>query len=279
VDGEQGKAALLDLHRHGQKVPDTLSASTGTGSYVYFVWPEGQTIRNSAGKVAKGLDIRSNGGYVVIPPSIHSTGVQYTYHDPNEPITDAPKWLLELIQEPARIASVPSQSVTLIGPGRRTPLLFSLAGKLRTEGVSQEGILAALRALNATFAPPHDEKKLLQIAKGIERYPVGQIPATVIPDLICLANIQARPVPWMWKGFLAFGILAMLSGDPDAGKTFIALAIAADLSNGHVPVSGDSCAPITTLYLSRENAPEYVIKPRFDALGGDASRFHLLKGQ
>ncbi len=70
----------------------------------------------------------------------------------------------------------------------------------------------------------------------------------------------------------------MLSGDPDAGKTFIALAIAAELSNGRVPASGDPCQPISTLYLSRENAPEYVIRPRFDALRGCADRFHLLRG-
>jgi hypothetical protein len=36
--------------------------------------------------------------------------------------------------------------------------------------------------------------------------------------------------------------------------------------------------PVVTLYLSRENAVEYVIRPRFDALGGNAKRFHLLKG-
>jgi hypothetical protein len=82
----------------------------------------------------------------------------------------------------------------------------------------------------------------------------------------------------MWKGYLSFGMLAMLSGDPDSGKTFIALAIAAALSNGQIPASGETCTPVSTLYLSQENAAEYVIKPRFDALGGNSNRFHLLRG-
>jgi hypothetical protein len=99
-----------------------------------------------------------------------------------------------------------------------------------------------------------------------------------IPDIVCLADVEKKIVPWMWKPYLAFEMLSMLSGDPDSGKTFISLAIAAELSNGRVPVSGEQCAPISTLYLSRENAPEYVIRPRFDALGGDVKRFHLLKG-
>jgi len=98
------------------------------------------------------------------------------------------------------------------------------------------------------------------------------------PDLICLADVKSLPVPWIWEGYLAFGMLAMLSGDPDAGKTFIALAIAADLSTGRIPVVGKACDPISTLYLSTENAAEYVIKPRFDAQGGNPGRFHLLRG-
>jgi hypothetical protein len=278
VDGEPGRAALLAYDRQGQRIPDTLSVSTGTGSHVYFLWPGGQPIRNSAGKLARGLDIRGDGGYVVIPPSIHHNGIQYAYHDPDEQIADAPEWLLELIGQPAKPVPIAPAAVAPIGPGQRTPLLFSMAGKLRSQGVPPEGILAALRGLNSTFVPPHDEEELRRIAQGIERYPAGHIPGTLAPDLVCLADVEALPVPWLWKGYLAFGMLAMLSGDPDAGKTFIALAIAADLSNGRVPVSGEPCAPVATLYLSRENAPEYVIRPRFDALGGDPKRFHLLKG-
>lgn len=98
------------------------------------------------------------------------------------------------------------------------------------------------------------------------------------PDLVCLADVNPLPVPWLWRGYLAFGMLAMLSGDPDAGKTFISLAIAADLSNGRLPFNGMACDPISTLYLSTENSAEYVIRPRFDAQGGNPARLHLLKG-
>jgi hypothetical protein len=93
-----------------------------------------------------------------------------------------------------------------------------------------------------------------------------------------LSDIQPKPVRWLWKLYLAFGMLAMLSGDPDGGKTFIALAIAAAFSRGKVPYSGERCNPITTLYMSIENAAEYVTRPRFDALGGDPKRFFILKG-
>lgn len=73
-------------------------------------------------------------------------------------------------------------------------------------------------------------------------------------------------------------MLALLSGDPGAGKTFLSLAIAADLSRGRLPASGERCEPISTLYMSNENPPEYVVRPRFDTQGGDPARLHILRG-
>jgi hypothetical protein len=44
-------------------------------------------------------------------------------------------------------------------------------------------------------------------------------------DLVCLSDIEDRPVDWLWQDRLAVGTLAMLSGDPGSGKTWVALAI------------------------------------------------------
>lgn len=70
----------------------------------------------------------------------------------------------------------------------------------------------------------------------------------------------------------------MLSGDPGAGKTFVALAISADLTTGRVPYSGECCQQAKILYLSSENSPEHVLRPRFDVLGGNVESFRILRG-
>jgi hypothetical protein len=62
VDAEPGIAALLAYREQGLELPNTLSVITGRGTHIYFRWTEGLSIRNSAGKLAKGLDIRGEGG-------------------------------------------------------------------------------------------------------------------------------------------------------------------------------------------------------------------------
>ncbi len=97
-------------------------------------------------------------------------------------------------------------------------------------------------------------------------------------DILCLADVQHRPVEWLWRERLASGTLAMLSAEVGAGKTWIALAIAAALSRGRAPFSGEPLEPCTILYAATETAASEVIRPRFAKLDGDPSRLLLLRG-
>jgi AAA domain len=103
-------------------------------------------------------------------------------------------------------------------------------------------------------------------------------PTTRQADLIPLTEIQSRPIEWLWQDRLAAGTLAMLSGDPGSGKTWLALAIAAALTRGRLPLSGEAQQPCTVLYASTENGGPEVVRPRFQKLEGDSSRLVLLRG-
>ncbi len=97
-------------------------------------------------------------------------------------------------------------------------------------------------------------------------------------DLVCLADIPPRPIDWLWPDRLACGTLAMLSGDPGSGKTWVALAIAAALSRGRVPSTHHTLPPCTVLYASAANGAAELIRPRFAQLDGDPARLILLRG-
>jgi hypothetical protein len=108
--------------------------------------------------------------------------------------------------------------------------------------------------------------------------PVGPRNLLRQPEIINLSQVEAREVDWLWRPYLPNRMLAMLSGDPGAGKTYIAMAISAAVTLGKEPQTHKPAEPADVLYLSMENSPEYVLRPRFDKLGGDPSRFHILRG-
>jgi hypothetical protein len=61
-----------------------------------MVLPNGANVSNSAGKLGRGLDIRTTGGYVVAPPSIHISGKAYSWLESPEDasLAPAPAWLI-----------------------------------------------------------------------------------------------------------------------------------------------------------------------------------------
>ena len=63
--------------------------------HVFFRNPRGTEIRNSAGLLGAGLDVRGEGGYVVVPPS--RTQSSYQWVD-SSPLAEA-SWLIERLTE------------------------------------------------------------------------------------------------------------------------------------------------------------------------------------
>lgn len=282
VDGQPGKAALKTFHEQGFELPETLTVITGRGRHLYFRWPQGIDLRDSAGMLAKGLDIRANGGCAVIPPSFHFNGKQYVYVDATAPIAVPPSWLLAKLSKPASAQKLTTmQPDGAISEGKRNDALTSLAGAMRRRGMSLATIEAAMLEENRRRCqPPLPEAEVRKIAASITRYAPAQsrIWTASRPMLICLSDVEAKPVDWLWEPYLPMGMLSLLSGDPGSGKTFLSLAISASLSNGLTPYTLQACEPVNTLYLSLENSAEHVVRPRFDLLKGNCNRFQLLQG-
>lgn len=176
VDGEPGLASLNALHRQGKKIPDTLlTVNTAQGNHLYFRWPERLIVPNSVERIAPGLDIRGDGGYVVIPPSIHPNSEQYVCVDPDEPIADAPEWLLEMIARNEQPAVRPRRAeIGILYEGQRNDGLFRYACALRRRGATLEELRAELFQANARRCiPPLPDEEVLRIAASAATYPVS----------------------------------------------------------------------------------------------------------
>jgi putative DNA primase/helicase len=174
IDPAHGGMRWWDAHR--AQAPPTPTIYTGQGGY-HLLWrvPRDLEIRNSAGRIARGVDVRGDGGYIVVPPSIHPNGRAYRWI-PGRSLWDLPRAplapeLIALLRARPLARSwapvVPAQ----IPAGTRNTTLCSLAGTMRRRNMSLAAITAALLIENRTrCAPPLAEEEVLAIVHSISRY-------------------------------------------------------------------------------------------------------------
>jgi hypothetical protein len=110
-----GHESLDQLEREYARLPQTLTQVTGGGGlHLLFRVPEGLEVRQLAG-LRSGIDTRAAGrGYIVLPPSVHLSGLRYDWRERVRPV-DAPAWLIDLIRTkpaPPIAATVPPPSGT-----------------------------------------------------------------------------------------------------------------------------------------------------------------------
>lgn len=93
--GVDGIASLRALEEQRGPLPPTRMARSPSGStHYYFKWRDGVEIKNSASRVAPGVDVRGEGGMVIAPPSSRHDG-EYQWVSEEE-TAEAPAWLEEL---------------------------------------------------------------------------------------------------------------------------------------------------------------------------------------
>lgn len=89
--GVNGLEALAELW--GGQIPDTLTVATPSGGFhLYFRWP-GFRIKNSVSTLGPGIDVRGDGGYVVLPPTVHKSGGRYEFLNWGAEVATLPDWL------------------------------------------------------------------------------------------------------------------------------------------------------------------------------------------
>lgn len=167
-----GSKSLANLESKYGKMPDTAEVMTGGGGKHFYFKHPGGNIRNSAGTLGDGLDVRGHNGYVVAPPSMHISGNEYRWKiDPRGKQPELPpKWLIsnvtlsnEVIQEQKTGEKIPQ--------GKRNEVLTSMAGAMRRKGFDEESIYEALQVMNLKRCDPQlDAKELQAIAASVSRY-------------------------------------------------------------------------------------------------------------
>ncbi|MCP5115139.1 MAG: bifunctional DNA primase/polymerase, partial [bacterium] len=95
------------IAQHGE-LPKTFTVRTGGGGWHYYFLHPGGKVKSVNGKIAPGIDIKADGGYVVGPGSIHQSGLLYLHVADSEVKKNSPlpAWIVEAVNAPSK------QSVT-----------------------------------------------------------------------------------------------------------------------------------------------------------------------
>jgi hypothetical protein len=174
VDGDEGFDSLHRLENKFGEIPTTGSVTTPRGGqHFYFLHP-GFDVRNATGWPGPSLDLRGDGGYVLVPPSVIGGVGTYVPDDQVPPIA-LPDWLIDALK-----ARMRSQASDLQGgrdwgawlqaeikAGRRNDAMTSYVGHLFAHGHDAGEVFQLGRVLNSAVKPPMSERELQGIVKSI----------------------------------------------------------------------------------------------------------------
>lgn len=261
--GNESLASLLK--QHGELPPGPVCDTGGGGRHYYLAHPGGVF---PCTKPWPGIDIKSDGGYVIAPFSSHPSGTLYQWHPGQDPMKikppEVPAWLFEallakknaLVEEGTVLARGRLEPDAAFGEGQRNDALTSLAGTMQRRGMSFEAILQALLAENGLRCkPPLDEDEVYRIVSSVARYePTDPIetPQTGTPqgtsknirlvDLSVAAMEDPPEVEWILPGMIAKGDCSLFVGPPGSGKSWITMELG---------VAGAAQRPIFGIFQNR----------------------------
>lgn len=185
VDLPEGPDALLDLAKGNGGIPDTIEQITGGGGRQIFFQYTGGKLANDV-KFAPGLDIRTDGGLVVVPPSRHISGNTYEWEASSRPeekqLAPMPGWLIEAIEAAKTPGAGNGSGVPLdiekiftgLPQGERDQCLFKYACRLRNKNLDRKETEALILVLARSCKPPFSEEDALKKVESAWKYPPGQ---------------------------------------------------------------------------------------------------------
>lgn len=172
---EDGMRTLSEWERNHAELPETLSVVTGRGGqHLWYRTDEPVSCsQDMTDNKHVGIDIRSNGGYVTAPPSVHPNGRTYEFEDwpwdteaagADTNVLEFVRWVqVNSKKDGSPTTENTSEGTTYaegfnlpdeIKEGERDKTLFDLARYLHRSRVSKEMAKELVQAVNLTRCKP-----------------------------------------------------------------------------------------------------------------------------
>jgi hypothetical protein len=296
VDGE-GVAKLADLEVLHGPLPATLRTVTAHGEHIFLRWPDElpRPIGQLFGFVTR-WGSGSNAGYVIGPRSVHASGAVYTPGGNTFEIATVPAaWAAAVIE---RKATTPGTIV--IAPGAyelpdkvpasdsRYEAIRTYTASLYNRGLTVDDMWPLVRErLAPRFELPLSEPDLrsrfnrvtekLGERLGEPRLSGRADAVTIVPvgSLVDapLTEFESEPINWLWYAWLPRGVVTLMDGNPGVSKSTLVADLVARITTGGGWPDGTPATrgPGRVMWITTEDDPGRVLRPRIEAAGGDAS--------
>jgi putative DNA primase/helicase len=96
--------------------------------------------------------------------------------------------------------------------------------------------------------------------------------------LVNAASVEPEPIDWLWEGYLAKGKFHVLAGTPEAGKTTLAMDLAATVTTGGTFPDGSRCEEGHVIIWSGEDGIADTLCPRLSGAGAKLENVSFIEG-
>ena len=312
VDKEKGKDGFHVFEDWCKEnvliLPDSWLSITGRGGYHLF-YKSDFAVPSRIGWLDD-VDIRAEGAYVVAPPSIHPNGNRYEWEqspDEYSLITTNDidvEFTMNSVIAAGKSNNKPLKVPEVIPEGHRDELMFKLACKYQSMGMSDEAMLAALQAENEVRCkPPLTVKEIKQKVKQAQKYAKGETVSingkTVAErktygktgrkieesitdhdlDMPVLDAFEERSKKWLVPYYIPEGAITLLCSDGGIGKTTLWCDTLAAFTTGRTTIFDKAVElpfragrTYDVMYFSKEDPTEEVLKRKLKDAGADQSK-------
>lgn len=247
-------AVDVDTDRGGRakpiakEAPTKLVSRTGGGGYhLIYQYPGSGRVQNKV--TAAGIDVRGDGGYIVVPPSIHSSGRAYRWKRRGQPGGVLPA----VVRKDSNNERPPSDHVAKdlwlvnylrgIDDGHRDDGGAKLAGYLAGKHVPPDVAEEVLALWNIRNDPPLPRSDIRKITRSVyettarrqggrdvhEMLPGGEFPVERLRDWMLKYD---KPTEWDIEGWLPSASITGVVAPPGSFKTWLLIDLAVSVATG-----------------------------------------------
>ena len=300
VTGKISNMVVLDVESYCptsidellKKYPTQMVSRTGSGGYhLFYQYPQGvPKVSNRVG-IFEGADLRADGGFIVLPPTVHPNGNRYEWIK-RGPLGAFPMGLLDLKSSPTvQNEGWITEALRGVSEGGRNDTCARLAGYFFKKGINSDIVEALLLEWNERNDPPLPLREVRTTLKSIERSHSGvnetQFTSVEFEDdrtpeeqkqestfdvmkmTDYVKGYGGEGVSWLVQDWLPDKSITFLISPPESYKTWILLDLAVSIS-ANVPFLGS--------YAVNQSGPTLIIQQE-DSHSGLTDRLALIVEQ